>query len=49
MAAQTRALVETCFDDRRDLILCPTASPWIRGRGHDCFPQFKAMIDTVVG
>jgi hypothetical protein len=45
---QTRALMETCFDDRRGLIVSPTASPYIRGAGETCFPQYKAMIDAVL-
>jgi len=45
---ETRALIEVAFDDRRGLIVCPSASPYIRGEGETCFPQFKAMIDTVL-
>jgi len=45
---QTTALIRDTFDDGRGLIVCPTASPFIRGRGDDCFPQYKAMIDTVL-
>ena len=35
--------------ERRGLIVCPTASPYIRDAGPQCFEQFKTMIDTVVG
>jgi len=45
---QTRALIETCFDDHRGLIVSPTASPYIRGAGEQCFPQYQAMIDEVL-
>ena len=45
---ETEKLIEIVFDDCRGLILSPTASPYIRGRGEDCFPQYKAMIDTVI-
>ena len=45
---QSEALIEDCFDDRKNLIVCPTASPYIHGRGEDSFEQFKAMIDTVL-
>lgn len=45
---QTEALIADCFDDRRGLIVCPTASPYIRGRGEQAYPQFGAMIDTVL-
>ena len=48
VAAQTAALIETCFGDRRNLIVCPSASPYIRGAGEACFPMFKAMVDTVL-
>ena len=44
---QTLALIETVFDDRRDLIISPSASPYIRGAGEKCFPQYKAMVDAV--
>jgi uroporphyrinogen-III decarboxylase len=44
---QTEALIATCFDDRRGLIVCPTASPFIYGAGDRCFEQFKAMVDAV--
>ena len=46
--AETKALIRDAFDDRRGLIVCPTASPYIRGAGGQCLEQFKAMIDTVV-
>lgn len=45
---QTEALIRDCFDDRRGLIVSPTASPYIRGEGETCFPQYKAMIDAVL-
>jgi len=47
--AETLALIETCFDDKKGLIVSPTASPYIHGKGKTCFPQYKAMIDAVVG
>jgi uroporphyrinogen-III decarboxylase len=49
VAAETAALIEAVFDDRRGLIVSPTASPYIRGMGEACFPQYKAMVDTVLG
>ena len=45
---ETDGLIRDTFDDRRGLIVCPTASPYIRGEGENCFPQYKAMIDTVL-
>ena len=45
---QTEALIADCFDDRRGLIVCPTASPYIRGRGEQCLPQFQAMVEAVL-
>ncbi|MDO9543405.1 MAG: uroporphyrinogen decarboxylase family protein [Kiritimatiellia bacterium] len=45
--SETAALIASAFDDRRGLIVCPSASPYIRGAGQKCLPQFKAMIDTV--
>lgn len=45
---ETKALIAAAFDDRCGLIVCPSASPYIRGKGEECFTQYKAMIDTVV-
>ena len=45
---ETEALIRDVFDDRRGLIVCPSASPYIRGAGETSFPQYKAMIDTVL-
>ena len=45
---QTEALIRDCFDDHKGLIVCPTASPYIRGGGERAFPQYKAMVDTVL-
>ena len=45
---ETKALITTVFGDRCGLIVCPSASPYIRGKGEECFAQYKAMIDTVV-
>ena len=44
---ETEQLIRDAFDDCKGLIVSPTASPYIRGRGEECFPQYKAMIDTV--
>lgn len=45
---QTRALIRDCFADRQGLIVCPTASPYQRGKGEECYENFKAMIDAVL-
>jgi hypothetical protein len=45
---ETLALIRDAFDDRRGLIVCATASPYIRDKGEECFLRFKAMIDTVL-
>lgn len=45
---ETENLIRDAFDDGKGLIVCPTASPYIRGKGHDCYPQYKAMIDVVL-
>jgi len=45
---QVRALIEAAFDDRRGLIVSPTASPYIRGAGERCLPQYEAMVETVL-
>ncbi len=49
IAAQTEALIGETFDDRRGLIVCPTASPYIRGQGRACLPQYRAMVEAVLG
>jgi len=46
---ETKALIAAAFDDGRGLIVSPTASPYISGAGERCFPQYQAMIDTVLG
>jgi len=48
IAEETAGLIADAFGDRRNLIVCPTASPYMRGAGERCFGQFKAMIDTVL-
>ena len=45
---ETEALIGATFDDHRGLIVSTTASPYIRGRGEACFPQYKAMIDATL-
>jgi hypothetical protein len=45
---ETEQLIRDAFDDGKGLIVSPTASPYIRGGGARCFPQYKAMIDTVI-
>ena len=45
---ETEQLIADAFDDHKGLIVCPTASPYIRGKGEECFPQYKAMIDAVL-
>jgi hypothetical protein len=45
---ETEQLIEVTFDDNKGLIVCPSASPYVFGKGEDCFPQYKAMIDTVL-
>jgi hypothetical protein len=46
--AQTEQLIADAFDDGRGLIVCPTASPYIRGEGEDCYPQYEAMVNAVL-
>ena len=46
--AETEALIQTCFNDHKGLIVCPNASPYIRNQGKECFEQYKTMIDTVL-
>lgn len=45
---ETLDLIADCFDDRRGLIVCPSASPYVPGAGLSSLPNFRAMIDTVL-
>jgi chromosome partitioning protein len=45
--AQTEALIADAFADRKNLIVSPSASPYIRGAGRQCLAQYQAMIDAV--
>lgn len=45
---QVRDLIRDAFADRQGLIVCPTASPYLFGMGEQAFPQFKAMVETVL-
>ena len=45
---ETQQLIETVFDDRRGLIVCPSASPYIPGAGEQCLPQYEAMVEAVL-
>jgi hypothetical protein len=45
---ETELLIAAALDEQKGLIVSPTASPYIRGRGEDCLPRYKAMIDAVL-
>ena len=45
---QTEGLIRDCFDDRKGLIVCPTASPYVRGGGERALPQYRAMVEAVL-
>ncbi|MBN2302805.1 MAG: hypothetical protein JXN60_09865 [Lentisphaerae bacterium] len=45
---ETEQLIADAFDDHNGLIVSPTASPYIFGKGEQCFPQYEAMISTVL-
>jgi len=46
--AEGEALIGDVFDDGRGLIVSPSASPYVRGEGEVCFPQYEAMVETVL-
>jgi hypothetical protein len=48
VASYTKKLIDEAFDDRCGLIVSPTASPYIPDAGEKCFPQYKAMVETVL-
>ena len=45
---QVENLITVLFGDSRNLIVCPTASPYIPGAGASCLHQYRAMIEAVV-
>ncbi len=45
---ETRALMADVFARGTGLIVSPTASPYIRGAGDVCFPQYEAMVGEVL-
>ena len=45
---ETAQLIADVFDDRKGLIVCPSASPYIRGKGELCLPRYEAMVETVL-
>jgi hypothetical protein len=45
---QTQELIADAFDDRRGLIVCPSASPYMPNQGQACLAQYQAMVETVV-
>lgn len=45
---ETEILIKEVFDDHKGLIVCPTASPYIIGKGDVCFNQYKSMVDAVI-
>ncbi len=49
ISEETATLIRDAFDDRRGLIVSPTASPYIRGAGEICLPRYVAMVETVLG
>ncbi len=48
VAQETVALIADVFDDRRGLIVCPSASLYQVGKGAQCLGQVKAMVQTVL-
>ena len=46
--AEVETLIRDAFDDGRGLIVSPSASPYVRGEGQACFPQYEAMVETVL-
>jgi hypothetical protein len=46
---QVRELIRDVFDDRRGLIVSPTASAYQFGKGQECLEQCRAMVGEVVG
>jgi len=45
---ETACLIRDIWDDGKGLIVSPSASPYIRGKGENCLPRYQAMVETVV-
>lgn len=48
IAEETKTLIADAFGDRKNLIVSPSASPYIHGQGEACLEQYRAMIETVL-
>ena len=48
VAEETKQLMRDAFFDHKGLVAGPTASPYIFGKGEAAFPQYKAMVETVL-
>jgi hypothetical protein len=44
---QVAGLVRDVFDDHRGLIVSASSSAYQFGKGHQCLPQFQAMVEAV--
>ena len=45
---QVRGLIRDVFDDRRGLIVCPTASPYIHGEGQIYTENCRVLVEEVL-
>ena len=45
--AMVTALIEDTFDDRKGLIVCPTASPYVPEMSQQCHDNYAALVDVV--
>lgn len=45
---QVEGLIRDMFKDKKNLIICPTASPYIIGEGGKCYENYRTMIETVL-
>ena len=41
------SLIEDAFDDHKDLIVCPTASPYVPEMTPQCYENYAALVDVV--
>jgi hypothetical protein len=41
-------VIDVAFDDSRDLIICPTASPYVPEMSRKAFDNYTALIDTIL-
>lgn len=45
---QVEGLIRDMFKDKKNLIVCPTASPYMIGEGERCYENYRSLVETVL-